>query len=323
MSNYVNITPESVEGQRQELLEEKKAFRPKVEFNEKNYLNLRVGPGELEKNVTIRILPVSATDGRAFFTINTHSLKVSQDISKSGFKSFICLDDPNVNEDGETGVCPLCKKSKELYAMADSCTDEFEKKDLLRSAGQHRAKRTFIVRVIDRDHEDEGVKFWRFNEHRDGQGMYDQLMKLYTIRNNESIKSGNGPFNIFDLHNGKDMVISLRYDPVNKKTSTSITDSGFVSPLSTSEEQIEAWVGDTKTWKDIYASKSVEYLSIIADGKVPYYDKTEGVWVAKDSQDEARQPNAFAQQTESAAVKNEPFEPKGYVSDEDDNDLPF
>jgi len=314
-ANYVNISPDAIEAQRTALESEKTSFKPRVEFNEKNYLNLRVEPGKNEKIVTVRILPVSATDGRAFFTINTHSLKVSPEISKSGFKSFICLNDENLTEGKDHAECPLCAKSKELYKLADACTDDIEKKALVKEAGQYKAKRTFIVRVIDRAHEDEGVKFWRFNEHRNGDGFYDQLMNLYTIRNNEAVNAGiEGGFNIFDLKHGKDIVITLKYDAVNKKTVSSITDAGFATPLAKTDEQIAEWVNDQKTWRDIYASKSHGYLQIVADGGIPYYDKESSSWKAKNSNESAAVQADYTPQT---------VVPEATPAALDESDLPF
>ena len=311
MSNYVNISSDIVEAQQRELQEEKKVSKPRIEFNEKNYLQLRVGPGETQRTVTVRILPISATDGRAFFTMNTHSMKVNQEISKSGFKSFICLNDSNVVDDIETEGCPLCDKAKELYAQADCCSDEFEKKDLVKAASQYRAKRTFIVRVIERGKEDDGVKFWRFNEHRNGDGCYDMLMNLYNIRNNESINAGQGPFNIFDLKNGKDIVILCKYDAANRKTVYNITDAGFPTPLSTDDEKIAEWVNDPKTWRDIYSLKSKGYLEIISQGDIPFFDKTSGKWIAKKSAAETG--------TGNTVLNNAPMS----VQEEEDTDFPF
>ena len=282
MANY-NVSPELIEEQRKKLQEERggNAFKPRIEFNEKNYLNDRLAKGETKKEMKVRILPVSADDSNIFFIINTHSLKVDKEISKSGFKSFICLNDEHVDGGGD---CPLCKKSKELFAEANKCQNEAEKKALVKSALQYRSKKTFIVRVIERGHEDEGVKFWRFNAHSDGAGIYDKLMHLYDVRNNESIEATGEPYNIFDLVNGKDIVLTLTLETSSNgktKTSINITDAGFATPLSKNEKEIDDWVNDPKVWSDMYASKTAEYLQIIADGEIPVFNKNKNQWEAK------------------------------------------
>lgn len=278
MENY-NVNPELIEEQEKRLTT-KNEFKRKFEFDEKNYLNLRLNPGETSRQVVVRILPVSSTDGHPFLVLHTHSLKVCQEISKSGFKSFICLNDEHLRDDHPDG-CPLCNKSEELLAECRKETDPVINKALYKSAMQFKPKQTFIARVIERGHENEGVKFWRFNAHSDGQGYYDQLMKLYHLRDDESKKATGEPYNIFDLINGKDIVISLSYDPNTKKTSGTIADSGFQTPLSKDNNKISEWVNDKKQWHDIYASKSFDYLKIVADGDIPFYNKETSSWETK------------------------------------------
>ena len=278
MENY-NVNPELIEEQEKRLTT-KNELKRKFEFDEKNYLNLRLNPGETSRQVVVRILPVSSTDGHPFLVLHTHSLKVSQEISKSGFKSFICLNDEHLKDDHPEG-CPLCSKSEELLTECRKETDPVINKALYKSAMQFKPKQTFIARVIERGHENEGVKFWRFNAHSDGQGYYDQLMKLYHLRDDESKKATGEAYNIFDLINGKDIVISLSYDPNTKKTSGTIADSGFQTPLSKDNNKISEWVNDKKQWHDIYASKSFDYLKIVADGDIPFYNKETSSWEAK------------------------------------------
>ena len=273
----------------------KKTFKQKADFNEKNYLNLQLKPGENKKEVRIRILPFRNDEEyfqgfdnfKAFFVIYAHSLKVSKEISKSGYKSFICHNDANIkdNYDG----CPLCEKSKEFYAKANKSAIDAEKKALASEGSRFKAKKMYIVRVIERGHEDEGVKFWRFNAHVGGDGFFDRLAELYTIRNAESVKATGERYNIFDLKKGRDIIISLKYDEEKQKTvvsASSITDAGFPTPLADSDEQIMAWVNDEKLWSDMYATKSNEYLEIIANGGIPVFNTEKNRWVDKNKKDD-------------------------------------
>lgn len=278
MEDY-NVSPELIEEQEKQL-NSKNEYKRKFEFDEKNYLNLRLNPGEVKKQIKIRILPVSAEDKRPVLVLHTHSLKVSPEISKSGFKSFICLNDEHLRDSHPEG-CPLCQKSEELLEEARSITDPVQNKAVFKSAMSYKSKKTLIARVIERGHESEGVKFWRFNAHSNGTGYYDQLLHLYNIRKQESLDATGETYNIFDLKNGRDIIITLTYDPNTKKTSGTIADAGFNSPLSTDAEQVAAWVNDKKKWSDIYASKTYDYLKIVADGCIPYYNKEDGKWEAK------------------------------------------
>lgn len=319
MATY-NVSPQLIEEQRKKLQEKTggNSTKPKFVFNEKNYLNVRLNKGETKREMRVRILPVSADNPNIFFIVNTHSLKVNKKISESGFKSFMCLNDEHVNSDGRG--CPLCEKSKQLFKEANAATNDAEKSALVKSALQYKAKETFIVRVIEREHEDEGVKFWRFNAHSDGQGIYDKLMGLYDVRNKESLKDTGEPYNIFDLVNGKDIVITLKPDMKGNKirTAIEITDAGRETPLSKDEKEVEMWVNDPKTWSDMYSSKSADYLQLIADGEIPFYDKDAKKWVAE----KEAQTTDNSEQTEAEARKELDVDVDESNAQNDD-DLPF
>lgn len=317
----VNTSAEAIRRQREELQQNKEQQQPKkkVEFNEKNYLNLRLdSKKETTRTVKVRILPVSADDPNTFLILHTHSMKVSTDISKSGYKSFICLNEEKLKEHDGRG-CPLCKKSAELLTECNTLPNDeahkVQRKALFKEAMQYKAKETFIVRVIEREHEDEGVKFWRFNAHNDGTGIYDQLMSIFDNRAKESIDDGdafykvvtnleNGkyeyvkiekeeydtlsedertiiPYNVFDLNEGKDFIITLEYVPTTEKTTLKISDAGKPTPLSKNPGLALSWVNDEKTWNDLYSLKPYEYLDLVADKKIPFFDKNNQKWIDK------------------------------------------
>lgn len=275
----VNVNAAAIETQREQL-STKPAMQRKVEFNEKNYLDVRLKPGETTRKIKIRVLNIEPEAQTPFLVLKTHSLKVDPAISRSGYKSFICLNDPHLTG-GETRPCPLCQKAEEYLAKSNSSANAVERKDNFKKHCQYRAKDTFVVRVIDRDHEDEGVKFWRFNAHNDGTGCYDMLYSIYENRKQEAMEAGQGDYNIFDFMNGKDLTITLTLAPNTGKTTISIVDSGFQTPLSKDMNLAAQWINDTKTWRDMYASKSVEYLQIVANGEIPFFDKSTNKWIAK------------------------------------------
>lgn len=289
-TGYVaNVSASAIEKQREELANRNRPQEPlagKINFDPNNYLDTRLKDGEAERTVKIRILPISDTNPGIFHILHTHQLKVDTQISKSGFKSYICLGDQNLTPEEKAGGCPLCRKMNELLEKnhAIDPKDESRKDErisLFKQAMQYQPKDTYIVRVIDRDKEAEGVKFWRFNAHTDGKGIYDQLMSLYDIRNKEYVDAGQGPYNIFDLEKGKDIIIKLNKVANEKgelKTAATITDAGIPTPLSRDPKQAEAWIRDTKTWRNLYAIKPAEYLQIIADGKIPAFDKVNNCW---------------------------------------------
>lgn len=330
----VNTSTSAIDEQRAALEgEQGQQQTQKKKFDENNYLNVRLKEGETSMTVTVRILPATPDAQTPFTVVKTHSLKVNTQIASSGYKSYVCLNDPHI---GDPKGCPLCNKSKQFFDEGNAA-EEFEKKGIFKQGYQWQSKRTFIVRVIDRDHEDHGVKFWRFNEHSDKTGIYDELMSIYDIRRNESIKAGLGEYNVFDLENGKDFVITLAYNPNTKKTSIKIADSGFQTPLSRDKEQALAWVNDTKTWRDMYASKSFEYLEIIADGKMPRYDKEQQKYIAIDfDKKDGGNDEENGQEGDKTTTKEEPAKEQPKVEqsvtkpvasqekkEEDVDDLPF
>lgn len=316
-----NVSIDAIEKQKKELLE-KETTTKKVEFNEKNYLNVRLKPGESIKKIRIRILPITPTSSTPFLVLKTHSLKVDSAISKSGYKSFICLDDKHLTYEDEQPKCPLCAKAEQLFAESKKETNEVIRKSLFKAACSYKTKETFVVRVIDREHEDEGVKFWRFNAHSDGTGCYDKLMDIYENRKQESIDEGcEEPYNVFDLNNGKDFIITLKYNPKTNKTTIEIGDAGSGSPLSTDYEKAMTWINDEKTWNDIYAAKSHDYIQLIADEKIPVFDKEKQMWVARVEDKEIEKENNEI----TNEVFNEtstPIRKQTSVIDDED-DLPF
>lgn len=308
MQDYIiNTDRQAIENHDKEQ-EEKTNLTKKFEFNEKNYLNTRLTENETEKKIRIRILPISATNGDIFLPMYFHSLMVSKEISKSGFKTYICLNDNHIAEHDGRG-CPLCNHSKELFDEANKITNKGEQKTMLKSAYSFQKKRVYIVRVIERGKEDEGVKFWRFNERSDKNGIYDKLMELYKQRKEEAAYEGEDNYSIFDLKNGKDIIITLKYVPTTKKTTIDIVDSGNRTPLSKDIELANKWISDSKTWQDIYALKDYDYLSIIADGKIPYLDKANNKWIEKKVEQDTQQDTPPIMMTEA--------------NGDDGDDLPF
>lgn len=99
---------------------------PKFKFDENRYLNTRLEPGEVQRVTTVRLLPISADSPKMFAQAKTHSLRVPTRIAKSGFKSYICLEDPNIPGYDPNVKCPICAKARELFAKAR----EYNPKDI-------------------------------------------------------------------------------------------------------------------------------------------------------------------------------------------------
>lgn len=285
--NY-NVSVSAVNAQFENSKLNKSNVKANKTFNPKDYLDTRLKPEENEKTVTLRILPVSATDHNFCVEIKTHSLMVNKEIAESGFKSFICLDDEKTPNYDSKVRCPLCSKSWELYKKAKELKNEGREQEadtIYKRANQLRNKTTYIVRCIDRNREAEGVKFWRFNKNSLGVGIYDELEKLYKNKQEAYKKAGKGDnYNIFDLENGRDIILTIKRNVNDNgtelKTSISVDADDFETPLTTDPELKMKWLTDEKQWYNAYATRTHDYLKVIAEGEVPY-KLEDGTWTAK------------------------------------------
>lgn len=328
----VNVDAKALEEQNESLKKPRDEYQngKKLSFDPKNYLDLKLKEHEATKTVKVRFLPISSTDGTVFFDIITHSLKVDKEVAKSGFKSYVCLDDEKADSNEE---CPICKKSRELFDKAAEARKEGNEvlsKSLYKEACSLKKKRTFITRVIDRDHEDEGVKFWRFNENSKGEGVYDKLWTLNKTRAQEALEDGEENYSIFDLYNGKDIIINVSkslipdgHGGVKETIAYNITDSGNRKPLSKDVDKANEWLNDEKTWKDVYSLKGADYLELVVDGKVPVFNRELGKFVEKTENDKEQQRIEETIASEILANKNVDVVNNDNVNNVAEDDLPF
>ena len=138
--------------------------------------------------------------------------------------------------------------------------------------------------------------------------------------------------NIFDLNEGKDLIVTLTKDD-NGKTVTKIVDDEDKTPLTESYEQGIAWINDPKQWTEVYTVKPYEYMEIVVKGGVPVFDKNQNKYV--DSAEKAEEDKKAAEEelkenlTEhkkdfSDFPKEEPKEDNfGGVIIDGEDDLPF
>lgn len=326
----VNIDAEAVKAQYEQ---EQKTFIPKkTQFNEKNYLQARLANNETSKTLTIRLLPFSPEGGSPFKKVFMHTVKVNKEVAPNGWKTFVC---PTHNKkDGEVmgDGCPFCETSAKARELKSKSLDEPTKKKYGDVEFLNKVKEMWIVRCIERGHEDDGVKFWLFNSSKKKDGVYDKIMNLARIRSESAARKGN-TYSIFDLNNGLDLIITLTRTADNK-TSIQIVDDGFPSPLTDNYELGMSWIQDEKNWYDVYTVKSYDYMTIIAMGGVPVFNKELGKYVDKEEmnkiKEEAEQKRIEDELTEETrdysevAKSNEIIVDASNTADDDsEEDLPF
>lgn len=275
----VNISTESVMAQKVEKEEAEKQAQAKKKvvfknfaFDEKHYLNTRLAQGEAKKEIVVRLLPFSETELSPFKKIYVHSVKVLNENGEKVWKKFIC---PIGMEKGSK--CPFCETAQKANKLKYEATDEALKDKYNAVQFMNEMKEYWIVRCIDRAHEDEGVKFWRFPDARNGDGIWDKIYDLFEAKRSRGVE-------IFDLYEGKDLVVTVKRN-VNsggkEKMVYTIQDDEKTQPLSQSEEQMEKWVYDPMTWEDVYSIKDYDYMSIALQGDYPVWNKEFNKWVGK------------------------------------------
>jgi len=220
-------------------------------YDLKNYFNTILPKGVDSQTKRIRILPPSEGVKTPFDTMWGHVKKINGE-----WKTFPCLKHEK-DED-----CPFCQAREALLA-----TGKEEDKEL---AKQYSARQFYIVKVIDRDNEADGVKFWRFKHNYKKQGVMDKLMAaIATVKHN-----------VTDIETGRDLNVVVVRDGQSSIVQ-SISYPLETSPLSANEEKVAEWTQDTRTWEDVYSVRNYDYLKIIVKGDTPVWDKDGKCYIGK------------------------------------------
>jgi hypothetical protein len=235
--------------------------KPKYEKSEnaktydlKNYFTTYdLEKDEQSKTKEIRILP-NPKGGSPLVEFYAHTAIV--DGQK---KTFPCLE----HEKGT--ACPFCEAREALLATGDAGDKELAKK--------YNPRKMYIAKIIDRNNEDEGVKFWRFNNDYTKKGAFDLIHGVVAgLKKNKNISSPT---------EGRDLTIMINRNQTGLPIISSIVaqDSDVLS--DDAEKQAE-WLADMRTWEDVYSVRNYEYLAIIVRGYTPIWDKEAKCFVAKE-----------------------------------------
>lgn len=314
MSNFnVNINVDDIISQR-----ENELSRPvQTSFDVKNYLQARLGDKEDSKEMTIRLLPYNPEGGSPFKKVFMHMVRVNKEVAPSGWKRFPC---PNRNH--IEGECPFCETAEYARKLKKEATNEVDRKRFDEAEMSNFARSMWVVRCIERGHEEDGVKFWLFSDSKNKDGVYDKIFAIFKKR----LEKGK---NIFDVNEGKDLTLTLTKDVLGK-TRINITDDDDLTPLTEDTELGLSWINDPKKWTDVYKVKPYDYMSIVLNGGVPVYDKELKKFVDKNevsSQTKVevtKTDDTLPKFEEIPVFKQEPTSSQQSGNDyEDDDDLPF
>ena len=315
MTDNVNDTPFEESNGRNEKYQKK-------EFNPNNYLNTRLGPNETKKEITVRFLPIEKGSSKIGATVKMHQMKVSKEVNESGYIKMQCLNDEKSKIHDERG-CPFCKRFEEFRKEAN----KFQKGDARNKSFWDQSKiyeqRTYyIVRCIERGHEDEGVKYWRFAHHWDGSGIKDQLDNIHKKRKEEKERyTGEKGYNVFNVENGRDFTITITKDTnPNKKGSVyTIIDNSFEYPVTKDTEQLERWLTET-SWQDMFSAKRYDYMEVILNGGIPMWSKVGNCY--KDSKEVEKEKNE-AESFDGKTPSENPVQTQQTAQVDDSSALPF
>jgi hypothetical protein len=269
-------------------------------YDLKNYFNTYIKEGVKSATKTIRILP--AANGSPFVEMYGHKVQIDGE-----WKTLPCLK----HEKDEP--CPFCEAREALLSTGEDSDKELAKK--------YNARMMYVVKVIDRDHPEEGVKFWRFNHDYRKEGIYDKIIGVLN-----AIKK-----DVTNPETGRDLVLTINRNQNNVPVVSAVA-SLDPTPLSEDKEQAAQWLSDTRTWEDVYSVRSYDYLAIIVKGGTPVWDKENKCFVDKatlsETTDEAAnleseltmgvenvKANVVASTTEVSATETK--------TEDDGDDLPF
>jgi hypothetical protein len=203
----------------------------------------------------LRILPT--TDGSSpFKEVWYHEIQVD-----GKWQKFY---DPGKNDNERS---PLNEVYEELRSTGKDSDKELAK--------QYLSRKFYIVKVIDRDAEDEGVKFWRFKHNYKNEGILDKIIPIWRAKGD-----------ITDPENGRDIILELTKAKTPKGATYTVIQTVMYddpTPVHTDKEVSASWINDELTWEDVYSKKPVEYLEAIARGETPRWDSEKGGYVYGDS----------------------------------------
>jgi hypothetical protein len=254
----------------------------------KRYFTTYLPKGAKSGQKRVRILPTS--DGSSpFKEVWYHEVQVDGKWTK--------LYDPGKN-DGERS--PLTEVYDELMSTGKESDKEL--------ARQYRPRKFYIVKLIDRDNEQDGPKFWRFKDNYKQEGILDKIIPIWKAKGD-----------ITDANEGRDLIIELSKAKTPKGIEYTVVQTVMYDdpcPISADADQQKEWVEDELTWADVYSQKPVEYLEAIARGETPVWNSELKKYVYGDDEE-----MTIGGSNSSSNSDESDYDPQ---SEQDiDDDLPF
>jgi len=224
----------------------------------KKYFAAILKDNEKQGQKRLRILPTK--DGSSpFKEVWFHEVQVDG--------KWVKLYDPGKNDNERS---PLTEVYEELMATGK----ENDKK----LASTYKPRKFYIVKVVDRDNESDGVKFWRFKHNYKNEGILDKIIPIWRNKGD-----------ITDPEKGRDLILELTKAKTPKGATYTVIQTIMYddsAPVHTDKETSNSWINDELTWEDVYSKKPEEYLEAIARGETPRWDSDSGKYVYGSSSSE-------------------------------------
>lgn len=277
----------------------KQTTKSTQDFDLNNYFSTYLPKDKETGSKVVRILP--QLDGSSpFIEVYGHTIKINGE-----YKTFMCL------KHMEGKPCPFCEANELLRASGEESDKELAK--------TYSHRKLYVLKVIDRDAEEFGPKFWRFKHNYSNAGTMDKIMSIVRAMK----------IDISNAKNGVDLTIMLAKDH-NKNTIIQSIVPGIQSPLHHDQSLADKWVNDSKTWRDVYSIKPYDYLEIIVKGGEPMFDKVKNSWVAKPTKDESSSEESRLTSELTVGIESHKLEMlnssntnNSSKAEVDNNDLPF
>jgi hypothetical protein len=223
----------------------------------KRYFTTVLPKGSKGEERRIRILPTK--DGSSpFVEVYFHEVQVDG--------KWVKLYDPK--QEGKRS--PLNEVCEGLMMTGSDADREL--------ARNYRSRKFYIVKVIDRDHENDGVKFWRFKHNHKGDGIMDKVFPIFRNKGD-----------ITNTENGRDLILSLALTKAGTGKEYTTVNSVIpedMGPLHTDANISKTWTDDELTWSDVYSKKDENYLELVARGEAPRWDSDQKKYVSSSTNEE-------------------------------------
>ena len=250
----------------------------------KKYFAAILKDNEKQGQKRLRILPTK--DGSSpFKEVWFHEVQVDG--------KWVKLYDPGKNDNERS---PLSEVYEELMSTGKDSDKELAK--------QYKPRKFYIVKVIDRDNEKDGVKFWRFKHNYKNEGILDKIIPIFRAKGD-----------VTDSDKGRDIILEMAKAKTPKGATYTVIQTIMYDdpcPVHSDKDTMKSWVEDELTWEDVYSKKPVEYLEAIARGETPRWDSEKGGYVYGNSDSSEESFGGKSQKYSDPQANQDP-----------DDDMPF